>query len=224
MKIAETNTQFQCNGNFDAQNISTKTNALGEFTLTDLESGDEEISFFKTGYYPQVKLINLKEDTENELGDFFLRVDIQEESRQDAILQLSESNFSEDEGRSTQSISGGIARGDVYLSQTSYSFSPMRFRMRGYEQEFASTYVNGVNFNTLDRGGFNYSSLGGLNDANRNKDVVNGIDANNFSYGNIGSTTNIINRASAFAAGTRTSVAYSNRAYKLRGKPLTLPE
>ncbi len=219
VKITETNTPIPgVTVTLMHQNISTKTNAQGEFTLTDLVSGDEEISFFKTGYFPQVKLINLKEDAENELETIFLRVDIQEEARQDAILQLSESNFSEDEGRSTQSISGGIARGDVYLSQTSYSFSPMRFRMRGYEQEFESTYVNGVNFNTLDRGGFNYSSLGGLNDANRNKDVVNGIDANNFSYGNIGSTTNILNRASAFAAGTRASLAYSNRAYKLRGQ------
>ncbi len=219
VKIAETNTPLPgVTVTLMNQNISTKTNAMGEFSLTDLESGDEEVSFSRTGYLPQIKLINLEEDIENKLGDIFLRVDIQEEARQDAILQLSESNFSEDEGRSTQAISGSIARGDVYLSQTSYSFSPMRFRMRGYEQEFESTYVNGVHFNTLDRGGFNYSSLGGLNDANRNKDVVSGIDANNFSYGNIGGSTNIINRASAFAAGTRASLAYSNRAYKLRGQ------
>jgi len=70
----------------------------------------------------------------------------------------------------------------------------------------------------LDRGGFNYSSLGGLNDAMRNKDVVVGLDPNSFSYGNIGSNTNIINRASSFASGTKASVAYSNRMYKLRGQ------
>ena len=200
------------------QNISTKTNAQGEFNFSYLTAGDEEVSFSKSGYLPQIKLISLKDDTQNDFGTVFLRVDIQEESRQDAILQLNESDFSEDEGRASQSISTSLSRGDVYLSQSSYNFSPMRFRMRGYEQEFESTYVNGVHFNALDRGGFNYSSLGGLNDANRNKDVVVGSEANTFSYGNLGSNTNILNRASAFAAGTRASVAYSNRAYKLRGQ------
>ncbi len=200
------------------QNISTKTNAQGEFNFSYLTAGDEEVSFSKSGYLPQIKLISLKDDTQNDFGTVFLRVDIQEESRQDAILQLNESDFSEDEGRASQSISTSLSRGDVYLSQSSYNFSPMRFRMRGYEQEFESTYVNGVHFNALDRGGFNYSSLGGLNDANRNKDIVVGSEANTFSYGNLGSNTNILNRASAFAAGTRASVAYSNRAYKLRGQ------
>lgn len=200
------------------QNMSAKTNAQGEFNLTYLTAGEEEVSFSRPGYLPQIKVINLKENEVNDAGTTFMRVDIQEEVRQDAILQLNESDFSEDEGRASQSISASLARGDVYLSQTSFSFSPMRFRMRGYEQEFESTYVNGVHFNALDRGGFNYSSLGGLNDANRNKDVVVGSEANTFSYGNLGNNTNILNRASAFAAGTRASVAYSNRAYKLRGQ------
>ncbi|MBP8903394.1 MAG: carboxypeptidase-like regulatory domain-containing protein, partial [Paludibacteraceae bacterium] len=176
------------------QNISAKTNAQGEFNFSYLAAGDEEISFSRSGYLPQIKVISLKENELNDAGIIFMRVDIQEESRQDAILQLNESDFSEDEGRASQSISSSLSRGDVYLSQTSYNFSPMRFRMRGYEQEFESTYVNGVHFNALDRGGFNYSSLGGLNDANRNKDVVMGSEANSFSYGNLGGNTNILNR------------------------------
>lgn len=200
------------------QNISTLTNAQGVFELTNLEAGDEEISYSRSGYLPRIVVFNLKANQLNDMGDIVLKVDIQEEARQDALLQLNESNFSEDEGRASQAISASIAKGDVYLSQASYNFSPMRFRMRGYDQDFESTYVNGVHFNALDRGGFNYSSLGGLNDANRNKDVVYGLQANSFSYGNIGSNTNILNRASAFASGHRSSVAYSNRAYKLRGQ------
>ncbi|MFV0391762.1 MAG: carboxypeptidase regulatory-like domain-containing protein [Paludibacteraceae bacterium] len=200
------------------QNFSTKTNANGEFQLTFLTQGDEDVSFSRPGYLPQIRIVTILEDQGNDIGTIYLEIDIQEESRQEAILQLSESNFSEDEGRSTQSISTGLSKGDVYLSQSSFSFSPMRFRLRGYDSEFESTYINGVHFNTLDRGGFNYSSLGGLNDAMRNKDVTYGLDANSFSYGNLGSNTNIINRASAFAAGTKASVAYSNRMYKLRGQ------
>lgn len=200
------------------QNISAKTNAQGVFNLTYLTAGNEEIAFSSTGYLSQIKTVQLKENELNDIGTVLLQVDIQEDAKQDVLLQLNESDFSEDEGRATQTISTSLAKGDVYLSQASYSFSPMRFRLRGYEQEFESTYVNGVHFNALDRGGFNYSSLGGLNDANRNKDVVVGLEPNNFSFGNLGSNTNILNRASAFPAGTKASIAYSNRAYKVRGQ------
>lgn len=200
------------------QNFSTFTNASGEFVFTFLQPGEIDVHFSRSGYLPQVVTVSLEEGQDLDMGTVFLKVDVQEEARQEAILQLTESDFDEDEGRASQSVSASLARGDVYLSQTSYNFSPMRFRMRGYEQEFESTYINGVHFNTLDRGGFNYSSLGGLNDANRNKDIVVGTEANMFSYGNLGTNTNILNRATNFAAGTRTSVAYSNRAYKLRGQ------
>lgn len=219
VKIAETDTPLPgVTVTLLQQNISTKTNANGEFRLIYLKEGSEEISFSRSGYLPQIKTVSLQEGKENDLGTVFLKVDIQDEARQESILQLSESDFSEDEGKSTQNISTGLSKGDVYLSQTSFSFSPMRFRLRGYEQEFESTYINGVAFNSLDRGGFNYSSLGGLNDAMKNKDVTVGLEANSYSYGNLGSNTNIVNRASAFAAGTKISGSYSNRAYKLRGQ------
>ncbi|NLO70589.1 MAG: TonB-dependent receptor [Porphyromonadaceae bacterium] len=200
------------------QNFSANTNAAGEFVITFLEPGEADVQFSRSGYLPRIVSVTIVEGEETDLGAVYLEVDVQEEARQEAILQLTESDFSEDEGRASQSISGSLSRGDVYLSQTSFSFSPMRFRLRGYEQEFESTYINGVHFNTLDRGGFNYSSLGGLNDAMRNKDIVVGLESNSFSYGNLGSNVNIINRASVFAAGTKVSASYTNRMYKLRGQ------
>ncbi|MFA5044911.1 MAG: TonB-dependent receptor, partial [Paludibacter sp.] len=201
------------------QNISTQTNAEGEFTLSLLVAGDEEISISRDGYFTQIKLINLKKDNVNDLGVYSLKADVQEEVKEDMILQLSESQMSDDEGKATQTVSASLSsKGDVYASQASFSFSPVRFRTRGYDQDFESTYINGVHFNGLERGGFNYSMLGGLNDAMRNKDIVNGLEANSFSYGNLGSNTNINANATAFATGSKASLAYTNRAYKLRGQ------
>ena len=57
------------------------------------------------------------------------------------------------------------------------------FNVRGYEQRESSTYINGLNFNDLERGRFNYSSLGGLNNAMRNKDAVNGLEMPGYAYG-----------------------------------------
>jgi len=204
---------------FLQQNISTQTNAKGEFTMSQLQAGDEEISISRPGYFTQIKLVKLNAGTINDLGYFLLRADVQEEVKQEIVLQLSENELNDDEGRSTQNVSSVLSsKGDVYSSQASFSFSPMRFRTRGYDQDFESTYINGVHFNGLERGGFNYSMLGGLNDAMRNKDIVNGSQANSFSYGNLGSNTNINTKASTYAIGTKASVAFTNRAYKLRAQ------
>ena len=200
------------------QNISTQTNTNGEFILSFLQSGDDELSVSHEGYFTQIKLVNLKSGQVNDLGVIELKADVQEEVKQEIVLQLSENELNSDESRASQNVSGSLSsKGDVYSAQTSFSFSPMRFRTRGYDQDFESTYINGVHFNGLERESFNYSSLGGLNDAMRNQEEVNGLEANSFSYGNLGSATNINTKASTYAIGTKASLAYTNRAYKLRG-------
>jgi hypothetical protein len=199
------------------QNISTQTNAEGEFSFSYIEAGNEELSLIRTGYLTQIKLINIKANIENDAGTFLLRPDVQTDVKQEVVLQLSESQLVDDDSR-IQNISGALNSRDVYTSQTSFSFSPMRFQMRGYDNTYETTYINGVHFNSLERGVFNYSGLGGLNDAMRNREEVNGLMTNTFSYGNIGTTTNINTRATNYAAGTKASVAYSNRSYKLRAQ------
>jgi hypothetical protein len=199
------------------QNISTQTNAKGEFTLSYLQAGDEELSIMRDGYYDQIKLVNLKNGVINDFGVINLKVDVQDEVKQEIVLELSETELNEDEGRASQNVSAALSsKGDVYTSQTSFSFSPMRFRVRGYENDYESTYINGVHFNGLERGGFNYSMLGGLNDAMRNKDITSGLAANSYSFGNLGNNTNINTNASNYAAGSKLSLAYTNRAYKER--------
>ena len=200
------------------QNISTRTNTEGEFYFTFLEAGSDELSFAKEGYFNRIMMVELKADDETDLGDVKLRVDMQEEMKQDIILQLSEAQLDgDDEG--SQSIGASFSSSnDVYISQTSYNFSPMRFRTRGYDGKYESTYINGVRFVDAERGLFNYSSLGGLNNATRNKDLTYGLAPNTYSYGNLGANTNINTRASAFATGSNLSGSLSNRSYMLRGQ------
>ncbi len=116
-----------------------------------------------------------------------------------------------------QVISGLLfSSDDVYLSNVGFTFSPMRFRVRGYNQEYTSTFINGVNFNSAERGRFYYGSVGGMNDVVKNKDVVNGIEAGSYSFGNIGGATNINMKARNYARGGRISASYTNRSYNYR--------
>ena len=199
------------------QNISTQTDEQGNYVITFIESGTEEISFSRNGYFNQIRLVNIIADKENLIETVALRVDVNAEIRQEVVLQLSESQIDNDDSR-TQSVTGALSANDVFASAASFSFSPMRFNIRGYENKYQNTYINGVHFNSLERGNFNYSSLGGMNDAMRNKDNVYATLPSQFSFGSLAGSTNINTRATAYAAGTRTSVAYTNRSYRLRAQ------
>ena len=200
------------------QDISTLTDQSGEFTLTLNNPGMVEIRFVKNGYFTQIREFAVKEGVVNDLPLVALRMDISTEVKQEIVLQLSEMSLNTDDDGRDQSISTTLSNRDVYISQASYSFSPMRFRMRGYDSNYETTYINGVHFNSLERGGFNYSALGGLNDAMRNRENVYGLQASSFSYGNLGGVSNINTRASAYAAGIRSSVAFTNRSYRYRAQ------
>lgn len=200
------------------ENVSVFSDVSGNFRLETQLTGPVDISFSRFGYFMQTIQINVEAEKANVLEDVAMKLDINSEIRQEIVMQLSEISLNaDDEGRS-QNMSATLSSRDVYISQTSFSFSPMRFRLRGYDNHFQTTYINGVHFNTLDRGGFNFSSLGGLNDAMRNRENVYGLNAASFSFGNIGGVSNINTRATSFAPGYRTSVALTNRMYRYRAQ------
>ena len=65
----------------------------------------------------------------------------------------------------SQAISSIVAKNDPFLNEVGFRFSPMRFRVRAYDNRYEQTYMNGLLLNDVEMGRFNYSSLGGLNDA-----------------------------------------------------------
>jgi len=192
------------------QDISTYTDQSGEYSLSVDAPGLLEIRFTKSGFFTQIREFSVASGQVNTLPDIALRVDINTEVKQEIVLQLSEMSLNTDDDGRDQSMSATLSNRDVYISQASFSFSPMRFRMRGYDSNYETTYINGVHFNSLERGGFNYSALGGLNDAMRNRENIYGLQASGFSFGNLGGVSNINTRASAYAAGIRSSVAFTN--------------
>jgi hypothetical protein len=117
----------------------------------------------------------------------------------------------------TQSISSILTAGrDPFYSAASFNFNATRFRLRGYENDHFSTYMNGVPMDNLDNGFAPYGLWGGLNDVMRSRDVEYGLRPNTFAYGDLGSTTNIDVRASRQRAQTSINYALANRNYTHR--------
>ncbi len=130
---------------------------------------------------------------------------------------FTESQLGEDD-ESAQSTSALVtSNNDVYLSNVGYLFSPMRFRVRGYDSQYSDMYINGAWFNDAETGRFSYGLIGGMNDATRNKEGIGPFEINNFTFGAIGGATNINLRASQYAAGSKLTLSGANRNYILRG-------
>lgn len=195
------------------QSISTQTNENGDFTFYMLETGDDEMIIEATGYISDIQLVSITNQSTN-LDAMELKRDIYTEAQEEVLLNLAETEINDDEGRSQEQSSASSASIDVFNNITSFAWSTARYRNRGYDQRYETNYINGMSFNSAERGTFNFSAMGGLNDASRNKEVVNSIEANNFSFGGIGNATNYLMEASRFAQGWKIGVAGTNRNYK----------
>lgn len=198
------------------QNISTTTNAAGEFSLLYLEAMDEEMLIEADGYVVDLQLINLLENQTNAMDDILLKQDIVSQAQDEILLNLTEEEMTDDEGRSQSQASSSSASTDVFNSNTSFAWSTARYRNRGYSSNVENYYIEGLNFSSQERGQFNYSAMGGLNDASRYKEVLNPMEATNFTFGGIGQSTNYMMGASRYAQGWKVGAAGTNRNYKAR--------
>ncbi|MCM1293073.1 MAG: TonB-dependent receptor [Bacteroides sp.] len=191
----------------------------GGFSISDVKPGNDVIIVAAYGYNDLNQPLVIYEGSDSNLG--VLRVaGVQSaekafsEARQEILF---DQNALEDEEGNAQSV--GVLSGasdNVYYNASNYNFSVMRFRMRGYDSYLNTTYINGIPFNDLARGRFNYSTLGGMNRAFRNRTNTLGMGASTYGFGNIGGSANINTITENYASGFNGSVAYTNAAYMLR--------
>ena len=196
------------------QNISTTTNQSGEFNLLYLEPMDEEVIIEAEGYNSTIELVQIHKDQVNQMDPVTLSQDIAKEQKEEILLTIADEDLNDDEGKSQAQASASSASTDVFNSTISFAWSTARYRNRGYEQQYETVYINGVSFNTAERGTFSFSSMGGLNEASRWKEVSMPLEATNFTFGNIGQSTNYLMNASRYAQGWKVSAAGTNRNYK----------
>ena len=205
----------------DDQGITVTTGPNGDFSISDAKEGKDVLLILGYGYKEWSQSVEILNNVIDNLGT--VRIDPVSFSANDEFtatnneLTLTESQLEDEEGN-TQAV--GILAGandNPFYQAASYDFSLMRFRMRGYNTEYTSTSINGINFNDAVRGRFNYSMLGGLNQAFKSKSTGLGLDATSFAFGEVGGATNIATYAKDYAPGFRGSVAYTNGNYKWRG-------
>ncbi len=124
-----------------------------------------------------------------------------------------------DEGEdAAQTVSALVStKNDAYLSQVGYLFSPMRFRVRGLDNQYSQTYLNGIMYNDAERGRFSYSMIGGLNQiVNPTREGASPFETTIFGLPGIGGATSINLRPGAQRQGHQVTLSGCNRNYVAR--------
>ena len=130
------------------QGIVVTTGPAGEFRISNAVPGTDVITVAAYGYNDLTQPVQMVVNTISDLG----QIKLKNSQSQNMILEeqqellFDQSALEDDEGTS-QSV--GVLTGasdNIYYNTANYRFSLLRFRNRGYDSYFTTTYVNGFTF------------------------------------------------------------------------------
>jgi len=150
-----------------------------------------------------------------DLGTILLEEDMTTEL-QLSLVTLTESDLGDDNSGSENTSGLLQASRDVFQQVAAFNWGQARFRVRGLDNEYGNTFINGISMNKIYDGRPQYSNWGGLNDATRNQEFTTGTRPSDYTFGGILGTQAINMRASSVRAGTRLSVSGANTNYNWR--------
>lgn len=198
--------------------FNATSDAQGFFEISDinLPLGEQVLEVAKPGYLSRrIRIIIVKGNSIN-LNPILFEIDLSEIEAQIGIISLSDNELNQDEGVAFN-ISGLLqASRDVFLNAAAFDFSSTFFRPRGLDNANGKVLINGIEMNKLFNGRPQWGNWGGLNDVQRNREFSMGLTPNEYTFGDLAGTTNIIMRASQYRQGGRVSYAMANRSYEGR--------
>ena len=204
----------------DKQGIAVTTGPNGDFSITGAKAGSDMLLVLSPDHKDWSMNVDIATDKVDNLQVVIEPVVFNQNNEftyGNSDIVLTESQLEDEEGNTQAVGTLAGANDNPFYQAASYDFSLMRFRMRGYNSEYTSTSINGINFNDAVRGRFNYSMMGGLNQAFKAKTTGIGLEATSFAFGDMGGATDIRTYAKDYAPGFRGSVAYTNGNYQWRG-------
>lgn len=193
---------------------TTKTDAKGEFSFTkNVPLGEQVLKVEKIEYATKRYPIIVNEGQTVDITGMTL--DFDSSDKKDLYtISISEDNLNSEDDGLTDNISGLLqASRDVFLSAAAFDFSATFFRPRGLDNANGKVLINGVEMNKQFNGRPQWANWGGLNDVQRNQVFTMGMSANDYNFGDLAGTNNIIMRASKYRRGGRVSYASANRSY-----------
>lgn len=191
------------------------TNNLGEFQISGISDGNQILVISVDGYNTQNFAIEVVANQMLDIGLLFLDEDITSE-QQLSLVTITENDLGDDNSGSESTAGLLQSSRDTYQQAAAFNWGQARFRMRGLDNEYGVTMINGISMNKIYDGRPQWSNWGGLNDATRNQEFTLGSAPSDYTFGGILGTQEINTRASLYRKGTRISMAGTNTNYSWR--------
>jgi len=192
------------------------TNAQGVFIFKDIIAGSHVITVGSAGFTPQTFTLEVAAGQPLDMGVVSLEEDVTSE-QQLSLITITDNDLGDDNSGSDNTAGLLQASRDVFQQAAAFNWGIARFRMRGLDNQYGNTMINGVVMNKLYDGRPQWSNWGGLNDATRNQEFTMGSAPSDYTFGGILGTQEINTRASIFRPGTRISFSGTNTNYSYRG-------
>ena len=206
---------FNVTASLSNTNLSANTNEQGEFVIANPASGNQTLLINFTGYIQKRFVLEITIGQTIDLGTIYLEEDVTTE-QQLSLITLTENDLGDDNSGS-ETTSGLLqASRDAFQQAAAFNWGQARFRVRGLDNEYGNTFINGISMNKIYDGRPQYSNWGGLNDATRNQEFINGSMPNDYTFGGILGVQAINTRASFIRTGTRVSLSGANTNYNGR--------
>lgn len=192
------------------------TNVSGVFVFSDIIAGSHVITVGSAGFTSQTFTLEVAAGQRLDMGVVSLEEDITSE-QQLSLITITDNDLGDDNSGSDNTAGLLQASRDIFQQAAAFNWGIARFRMRGLDNEYGNTMINGVVMNKLYDGRPQWSNWGGLNDATRNQEFTMGTAASDYTFGSILGTQEINTRASIFRPGARVSFSGTNTNYSYRG-------
>ncbi|HNX43375.1 MAG TPA: carboxypeptidase-like regulatory domain-containing protein [Bacteroidales bacterium] len=194
-----------------AGSVTGYTNDDGSFRLHGIAGGKYTLIVTMAGYETLSVPVTVA-DGPADVGKLQMQP-----SRAQGESGVAEITIGDDGDENNEAVSGLLhSSDDIFVNTSSYTFSSMFFRPRGYDSEYETVLIDGIPFNDAETGRAVWGEWGGLNDVMRNREYINGLQPGNFSLGNLGGSSYITTRASKQRKQTKLSYSLSNRSYTNR--------
>jgi hypothetical protein len=191
------------------------TNKEGVFVFENVIVGDQLLEINTAGYARQLLSISVTEGSILDLGTIVLEYDNTEE-QQLSLITITESDLGDDNSGSESTAGLLQATRDVFQQTAAFNWGQARFRIRGLDNEYGRTMINGVLMDKIYDGRPQFGNWGGLNDATRNQEFTTGSTPSDYTFGGALGTQEINTRASIYRPGSRISFSGTNTNYSWR--------
>lgn len=200
------------------QAIFVVSGSDGVFTVSNAAPGTDVLEIIASGYEDAYVDVSLTDGMTKNIGDVRLTpAGFEAPALNSENFLFDEEDLLDDEGMGQQVGTIQGATDDIFYQAANYNFSVVRYRMRGYDQNWQTGYVNGFNMNDAMRGRFNFSMFGGMtSSAFRNRTTEIGQAPAAYGFGSIGGSNNVTTYASEYAPGWKGNLSYTNSNYMLR--------